>query len=1707
LLFFFLFSELYAYRLKDEDVTVVNGIITRCIYDISTKGNIIEIPDVLQNQTITGIGDYAFSVAGKIAVLTLPSTLTTIGNGVFEGHALTSIEIPNGVTSIGFRAFYGNALYRIDLPVGLKSINDETFANNQLNSLILPDGIEHIGWGAFQNNKISELNIPNSVKAVGGQAFSNNKISILNFQEVCQLHEIPRYCFASNDIKNISIPNSVLTIEDGAFNSNPNLSNVTFGTGLLKIKRWAFSGCNLTQITLPENLVFIGRYAFDGNPRLANFRLPVSAKNYQWNDSNGDKQNAGNIVPNKFYSYVARIPYILKNEDVVIQNGVLTSCSYFNNNTNLGSLITIPDELDGQIITGIGTGVFYDCGISEIILPGGIKIIESNAFNSNELINLIIPNSLEIIYLEAFSNNCINSLTFEATSRLEEIGMDAFHSNRLINIDFPKSLKKIDKHAFYSNLLRTINFEENSQLLSIGSGAFQNNWQLISFILPDPKVNGYQHWIDWEDNKYSNNLIIYNLESFYKIPIEYTLTDNDVEVINGIIVSYSPGNPYANILFIPDRLDGQEIIGIGGGVFRNFGLIGVELPGHLKIIGYGAFADNDLLRIKIPASVEEIQGQAFFRNNINQLVFEEISKLRHIGWGAFSNNKISSLTIPDNMNYIGGYAFAYNRISNGINIPDGIEYIGWSAFSGNNIPELVFGENSKLSYLGTYAFAYNNISNEIFIPTTLTEIPDFAFLNNNISIVIIHDGIVEYGNGAFRNNNPSLRIVLHKPPTIPFVTHFFGWKDNDGIYYNPGEAIPDFSNRYKAVIDQYFVVKFKVVDDNNEPVENASINFYGNLLSTDINGIDSIGPVMRGIQSYEISALGCYDFYGSVDVQDDMTILITLTRYFNVDIKVVDINNNPIGGADLFFNDSVFTFDSNGSIHFNLPNGEYPIVINAAGYQESTSSFTILDADTVIIVTLNPLFVNYFANGGTGVDFSETSYGSNYTVKENLFSLSAYTFSHWSTKPDNSGQSYSEKESITLGYSDIDLFAIWKPVNYRIIYHLDGGINHPDNPSSYTIESEIILLGASKTSLYFATWLDADSNRVQRIEKGYTGDIELWAVFTTEPTYFIDYYNLENASHNNQSFYTKFDLPFVFTDAFKRGYEFLAWYQDSLFTKQIITILVGSKKNYEVYAKWGGLIDYTITYNLDGGLNSSANPYIYTIESSSIRFESPSKTGANFIGWYRDSTHTNEITGIPIGSIGDTILYAKWELSDYSIGYVLNSGTNNPSNPNSYTVESSSIIFHSPTRPGAGFWGWYSDAALTGNITGIPTGTMGDTIVYAKWELDVFSIEYVLNGGGNDSANPDNYTIESDTIFFKAPVKPGYSFIAWHSDEDLTNIISLIPQGSMGDTAIYAKWEIEEYVIYYELEGGENNPANPEKYTIESGTIILGDPERNGFVFAGWYSDSGYLNRIASIPQRGTGNVVIYAKWIEIFKVSFIITTDGFNPAKDVDIIIGNTQKLKSNFYGLADTLMQDGSSLSYSIEINRIVIENGSVIISGSNVIIRIEIVNCYMRWFDVLFCDNGKGLWANFVWYKDNGWVSNEQFYHQPGGIEEGYYKLKVTSVNGVEYIWESKYKSNNFEVNLQKDFYSEMFEVKVYPSPVTRSNHLKILLSETVNLQNTIVLIYSVKGELIHLINNPSYINEININNKFSSGLYHVAVLDVKNKRRIVMDFIVN
>ena len=217
--------------------------------------------------------------------------------------------------------------------------------------------------------------------------------------------------------------------------------------------------------------------------------------------------------------------------------------------------------------------------------------------------------------------------------------------------------------------------------------------------------------------------------------------------------------------------------------------------------------------------------------------------------------------------------------------------------------------------------------------------------------------------------------------------------------------------------------------------------------------------------------------------------------------------------------------------------------------------------------------------------------------------------------------------------------------------------------------------------------------------------------------------------------------------------------------------------------------EYTITYELNGGTNNSANPETYVEGSDVIDLESPTRKGYNFKGWFTDSEFNRKVTKIKKGTTGDITLYAKWSAKKYDITYKLNGGKNSSKNPKTYKITTSTFKLQEPTKKGYEFAGWYSDKNFTKKVTKIKKGSTGDVKLYAKWEAKEYDITYKLNGGKNNSKNPKSYTIETKSITLKKPTKSGYKFVGWYSDKKLTKKVTKIKKGSYGKVTLYAKWK------------------------------------------------------------------------------------------------------------------------------------------------------------------------------------------------------------------------------------------------------------------------------------------------------------------------------
>ena len=92
-----------------------------------------------------------------------------------------------------------------------------------------------------------------------------------------------------------------------------------------------------------------------------------------------------------------------------------------------------------------------------------------------------------------------------------------------------------------------------------------------------------------------------------------------------------------------------------------------------------------------------------------------------------------------------------------------------------------------------------------------------------------------------------------------------------------------------------------------------------------------------------------------------------------------------------------------------------------------------------------------------------------------------------------------------------------------------------------------------------------------------------------------------------------------------------------------------------------------------------------------------------------------------------------------------------------------------------------------------------------------YSISYHLYDGTNDITNPSSYTVKTPTITLQVPTKDGYTFGGWYDNGDLSgDVVTVIPKGTTGDKALYAKWATDNYTITYTLYDGTNDIANPQ---------------------------------------------------------------------------------------------------------------------------------------------------------------------------------------------------------------------------------------------------------------------------------------------------------
>lgn len=415
-------------------------------------------------------------------VITFDGEVTMIGDMAFyAATSLKSISIPESVTEIGESALKHTAIRDITLPENLERIEDQAFYYcTALTSITIPESVVYIGTGAFSH-------CPNLTAFYGKYASEDNRCLINDnraaYGEICLTAFAPKgvteyaipdgvtiiddYVFEdAENLEYVIIPNSVKIIGDSAFSGCRYLKSVVIGSGVTRIEDRAFHYTNFLECiclksTTPPRVRDIFESSFYGEPVIY---VPIeSVDDYKANSEWSDMIADYNIeIEGSHFATTSEIHYTSNDGNIVEPCEELIGAKIISNTYKDGKGVI---ELFGYVMK-LATYTFKNCSnLTSISLPSSVTSLENMVFQEcPNLTSAIIPECV----------NFMGSYTFDECMNINEIYFKAqnppilnhpvFFDNGLtpriyVPSDSVSAYKNAENWTYWADLIVGYNFE------------------------------------------------------------------------------------------------------------------------------------------------------------------------------------------------------------------------------------------------------------------------------------------------------------------------------------------------------------------------------------------------------------------------------------------------------------------------------------------------------------------------------------------------------------------------------------------------------------------------------------------------------------------------------------------------------------------------------------------------------------------------------------------------------------------------------------------------------------------------------------------------------------------------------------------------------------------------------------------------------------------------------------------------------------------------------------------------------------------------------------------------------------------------------------------------------------------------------------------------------------------------------------------------
>jgi hypothetical protein len=508
-----------------------------------------------------------------------------------------------------------------------------------------------------------------------------------------------------------------------------------------------------------------------------------------------------------------------------IENSTLISCEL-----NGCTAITIPAD-----VKTIGKMCFASADVEEVILPEGIKCIESKAFadcfnlkkinfpegletvkdrtfmNCGSLVEVILPTTLTKIGDYAFYNAGIKQLTLPDPKNVLSTGISVFSAIKVKSINVPKNLR-LNK-AMFSNCqqLRTVNFEADwvtipercfyyctslekidiSKALFIKDAAFLECYSLSVNVIPAYTCVSACSFM-------KTGVKDVTIEDISKVGEK---AFSDCKSLKKLTINVPDGPAIADDLCIPEELAAHCT-----------SLQTVTFTGHtenLLSIKAAAFRETTMLtEISLPDSIQIIDQCAFCDSGIENIVIPD--RVTKLGRGAFSRcYELTDVTLPESVTVIPRLAFINCDKLKTINAPN-VAVVCDNAFC--HCKMLTAFDFSQIKELGSASFAGTSIRKVVF-SNKLTKLQPSIFCGcKDLQSVDMSacDNVKTISTRCFEDCNKLTDIKL--PLNVrKFADGCFESAKFNSLVIKAGMRI-DYHALSEAVIDE-----LEFVDDANSP--------------------------------------------------------------------------------------------------------------------------------------------------------------------------------------------------------------------------------------------------------------------------------------------------------------------------------------------------------------------------------------------------------------------------------------------------------------------------------------------------------------------------------------------------------------------------------------------------------------------------------------------------------------------------------------------------------------------------------------------------------------------------------------------------------------------------------------------------------------------------------------------------------------------------